>query len=62
MSPKLRPAWPACPLWPRCPPALRASAAGPEGASLTLRFSPQCSLPNLYRKMIRAFRDMRLVA
>ena len=38
--------------------ALRASAAGPDGASLTLRFSPQCSLPNVYRKMIRAFWDM----
>jgi len=33
-------------------------ACGPEGASLTLRYLPQCSLPNLYRKMTRAFRDM----
>ena len=38
--------------------ALRASAAGPDGASLTLRFSPQCSLPNFCIKMIRALRDM----
>jgi len=47
---------------PRGPaPALRAFAAGPEGASLTLRFSPQCSLQILYWNMIRAFRDMWLV-
>jgi len=42
-------------------PALRASAGGPEGAALTLRLSPQCSLPNVYKKMIHAFRDMRSV-